>query len=192
MAELVGLREYLNGPYNKTIFDDIYNSGNSWFFHMHDRKVVKSKILENLKYDVRIKTGDSEELIQKTEIKLLYPEENSEKIRKIVSKMNKKVEKLNFKAIVDRRNRFFIKNKTLFPMMVEKEVVFITLLEGEIIKGIISDFTRFEITLNLKGGIPVTLLRHSIYDARNKKGRCLLKSTQQKSRDWKKSPVFVE
>jgi len=192
MAELLGLRDHLNGPYKKTVFDDIYKSGKPWVFHMHDRKIVKGEILENQTYDVRMRSDGMEELIQKTDIKLLYPEEYAEKIRVLIKKIDKKVAKSNLKAIEVRRDRFFIKNKTLFPLMIEKEVVFLTLLEGEIIKGLIFDFNRFEITINLKGGIPVTILRHSVYDARNKKGRCLLKSTQQKSRDWKKSSVYSQ
>jgi hypothetical protein len=72
-----------------------------------------------------------------------------------------------------------------------REVVFFTLLEGEIIRGIISAFNRYDITVLLKGGTPLTILRHSIYDLRNKKGRCLLKSIQEKHRDWEKSDLFV-
>ena len=75
--------------------------------------------------------------------------------------------------------------------MKEKQVVFFTLLEGEIIRGIIADFSRFDITVNLKGGIPVTVLRHSIYDVENKEGRSFLKSFQEKYRDWEKSELFV-
>ena len=59
------------------------------------------------------------------------------------------------------------------------------------VKGIIADFSRYEITLNLKGGTPVTILRHAIYDLRDKRGRCYLKTFQETHRDWEKSPLFV-
>ena len=75
--------------------------------------------------------------------------------------------------------------------MKDKEVVFFTLLEGEIIRGLITGFSRYEITMSLKNGNPVTILRHSIYDLRNKKGRCFLKKFQEEHRDWEKSPLFV-
>jgi len=192
MGELIGLRDYLQGPYNNSIFDTILKQDKPCFFHMHNRKVILGKLLENQKYDVLIKYDGREELIQKTDIKFLYPEADTEQIQSLIKKHDKKVEKKNLGPIVERKSRFFIKNKTLFPLMKENEVVFFTLLEGEIIRGIISEFTRFEITVNLKGGIPLTFLRHSVYDLRNKKGRCLLKSTQQISRDWKKSPLFQE
>ena len=64
-------------------------------------------------------------------------------------------------------------------------------MEGEIVKGIVTDFTRYDITVTLKGGIPVYILRHSVYDLRDKRGRCFLKSFQEKRRDWEKSDLFV-
>ena len=75
--------------------------------------------------------------------------------------------------------------------MKDKQVLFFTLLEGEIIRGIIADFSQYDITVNLKGGLPVVVLRHSIYDARDKTGRCLLKTFQDEHQDWQKSPLFV-
>ena len=75
--------------------------------------------------------------------------------------------------------------------MKERTILFFTLLEGKIIKGIVAGFSRYEITVNLKVGMPITILQHGIYDLRNKKGRCFLKSFQETSRDWEKSPLFV-
>ena len=93
--------------------------------------------------------------------------------------------------IVSPSRRRFVKNKSLFPLMKEKEVVLITLLEGEMIRGIIEGFTRYDITINVKGGRPVTVLRHCLYDMRDKRGRCYLKSVQEERRDWEKSPLYV-
>ena len=75
--------------------------------------------------------------------------------------------------------------------MKDREVVYFTLLEGEIVRGIIGGFSRYDVTLHVKGGLPVVLLRHSIYDLRNKRGRCYLKSFQDAHRDWKKSRYFL-
>jgi hypothetical protein len=60
--------------------------------------------------------------------------------------------------------------------MQQREVLFITMLEGEIIRGLILAFSRYDLTIGLKGGIPIVALRHSILDVRDKKGRCYLKS----------------
>jgi hypothetical protein len=65
-------------------------------------------------------------------------------------------------------------------------------LEGDIIRGLVDAFTRYDITVHLKGGIPVSLLRHRVYDLRDKKGRCYLKTFQETHRDWKKSGLYVD
>ena len=75
--------------------------------------------------------------------------------------------------------------------MKERTALFFTLLEGEVLKGIIAAFNRYEITAHMKGGLPLTILRHSIHDIRDKKGRCYLKNIQEKSEDWKKSGLYV-
>jgi hypothetical protein len=106
-------------------------------------------------------------------------------------KTDEKVRALGLEPIFSPHKRYFVKNKSLFPLMKEREVVFFTLLEGEMIRGLIAGFTRYDITVHLKGGQPVTILRHSVYDLRNKKGRCFLKRFQEEHRDWEKSPLFV-
>jgi sRNA-binding regulator protein Hfq len=121
---------------------------------------------------------------------LLYPAELAERVRPLI-KMEDKVRSLGLQAVPAPGKRSHIKNKSLFPLMKEREVVFFVLLEGEKVRGVISDFSRYEITVTLKGGLPVTLLRHSVHDLRNKRGRCFLKSFQETHRDWEKSPLFV-
>ena len=76
--------------------------------------------------------------------------------------------------------------------MKEREVLFFTLLGGEKLKGIVGSFSRYEIVLNMKGGAPVTILRHGVHDVRNKKKRCFLKSTQEYTKDWKRSRLYME
>ena len=69
-------------------------------------------------------------------------------------------------------------------------MVFFTLLEGEILRGLITAFSRYDINLNLKGGLPLVILRHSVHELRNKKGRSFLKRFQAQSKDWQKSDLF--
>jgi len=194
MVELKGLRDYLESSYNDSVFDTITDSQAPWSFHLHGQRVVTGMLLENRQYEIQLKQEEKEEEeeIPKIEIKLAYPHDLAERILPLIKKKDKKTAKKNLGPIIEVKNRHFIKNKTLYPLMMEKEVVFFTLLEGEVIRGIITGFSRFDITMGLKGGVPLTFLRHSIVDARNKKGRCLLKSTQQTSRDWKKSALFSD
>lgn len=192
MAHLLGLQEYLDEFYNISILDQALSSKQPWVFHLHNHRIVKATVTENLKYDIKVKIeGKGEELLPKVNIKLVYPQELSESVRPLL-KMDKKVKDLGLEPILAPGKRYHVKNKSLFPLMKEKKVVFMTLLEGEIVRGVIAGFSRYEITVNLKGGTPITVLRHSIYDLRDKIGRCFLKSFQDKSRDWEQSELFAE
>lgn len=191
MCYLEGLQDYLDEYYDLSVFDRALDSNTGWSLHLHNHRIVRARVLENLTYDIRCEVeGEGEQTIQKVEVKCLYPSEGSDAIAPMI-KTDKKVADLAMEPLFSPHKRFFIKNKTLFPLMKEEEVLFFTLLEGERIKGLLAAFSRYDLTVNLKGGVPVTILRHSIYDLRNKKGRCFLKSRQETLRDWEKSPLFV-
>ena len=191
MGEILGLQEYLNKFYNKSTIKQAAGLGQPLEFHLHGRRIIKGRLLEDLVYDIKVETESQEEqVLPKVELKFFYPAHLSESTMPSI-KLNKEVKALDLGPIFSPKERFFVKNKSLFPLMKDQEVVFFTLLEGEIIRGIISGFNRYEITVNLKTGNPVTILRHSIYDLRNKKGRCFLKSFQEEHRDWEKSRFFV-
>lgn len=191
MAGLQGLSEYLERNYHTSVFDQAFDSKSLWEVHIHPDRIVSAKIIANLQYDIKLDTdGQGEEELQKTRIKLLYPIENAQIIRPLIKK-DKKVGSLNLEPEISPKNRHHIKNKSLYPIMEEKQVVFFTLLGGEVIRGLVAAFSRYDITVNLKGGIPVTFLRHSVYRFEDKKGRSYLKSIQEKQKDWQKSPLYI-
>jgi len=191
MGHLLGLSEYLDEAYHVSVFDQAFSSKQPWEFHLHNNRIIKAEVSENLKYDLNIKIhGETDEVLPKINIKLIYPAEQSDPVRGLL-KTDKKVKGLGLEPISSPKDRYHIKNKTLFPLMKERDVVFFTLLEGEIIRGVIAGFSRYDITVSLKGQLPITIMRHSIYDLRDKKGRCFLKSAQEKLRDWEKSDLFV-
>lgn len=191
MKYLRGFKDYLDENYLDSVFDSAKNLNNYWTFHLHGQQLLSAIITQNSTYEVEL-TDENQvsTTIPKTQIKLLYPSESSQKIQKSI-KFDPKVKKLLLQPIITARPRYHIKNKSLFVLMKEKQVVFFTLLEGEIIRGLVTAFTRYDITVNLKGGVPVTLLRHGTYDLRDKKGRCYLKSFQEIHRDWKKSELYI-
>jgi hypothetical protein len=192
MRYLLGLQEYLHQHYRRSVFDEALASGEPWEFHLHKRRIVKRSIIENMTYDLKVKgDGLNEATIPKTDIKIVYPEKLSGAVLPVL-KVDRRVRDLSLEPIIAPGERYHVKNKTLFPLMKERRVLFFTLLEGEVVKGIVAGFSRYEITIHLKGGTPVTILRHSVYDIRDKKGRCFLKASQEKTRDWEKSGLYVE
>jgi hypothetical protein len=191
MSHLLGLQDYLDAHYQHSIFDQAKDSDVPWELHLHGRRIVNVRVLENLPYDLQADLeAEGPQLIQKTDIKLIYPASAAEQVRPLI-KTEQKVMDLGLLPIRSPSRRHHVKNKSLFPLMKDREVLFFTLLEGEMVKGIIVDFSRYEITVNLKGGTPVTILRHAIYDLRDKRGRSYLKTFQETHRDWEKSRLFV-
>lgn len=192
MKHLKGFKDYLDENYANSIFNLALESKQYWTVYLHGHKLLTAKVTQNFIYEVELTDENMvSQTIPKTQIKALYPIELNPLIKKKI-KSDSKVKKLHLEPIVTARPRYHIKNKTLFVLMKEREVVFFTLLEGEIIRGLVSAFTRYDITVHLKGGTPVTLLRHSVYDLRDKKSRCYLKAFQEIHRDWKKSSLYIE
>jgi hypothetical protein len=191
MGQIEGLRDYLRTAYNLSIFDQAVEAEALWTMHLHGHRVVQAKVIENKQYELVIDiAGQGPEEIHKLQVKCLCPADQTDAFDKML-KIDKKIRTLELEPIYAPAERYNIKNKTLFPLMKERQVVFCTLMEGELIRGIVAEFSRYDLTIHAKGGLPVTILRHSIYDMRNKQGRCMLKSFQQQHRDWEKSSLFV-
>jgi sRNA-binding regulator protein Hfq len=193
MAHLSGFDEYRKENLGKSVFKNVLASDEPWCIHLNGQtSSLNARIVKDDTYEVTIETENKEEsVLKKLDIKYLYPGNQQEQILPLLKKTDKKVKKMGLTPSDSLSGRHFVKNKSLYPLMKEREVVFFTLLDGDIIRGVVLAFSMYDITVGLKGGIPLTLLRHSIYDLRNKAGRCYLKSFQQTARDWEKSPLFV-
>jgi len=190
-GHLVGLSEYLAEHDSRSIFDDVLASGTLWNFHAHPGRVITARLTGLETYDVTLTPAEGKAgTLRKHDIHFLYPTERATAVEKLV-KPDKAVQALGLEPTVFHRDRQFVKNKTLFPLMEERTVVFITLRDGSVIRGLITGSSRYDIHVSMKGGVAVTLLRHSLHDIQDKDGRCYLKPVQEKRKDWKKSSVFV-
>ncbi len=191
MGHLEGLREHLKSVRGHSVFNELLAAQTVWEMRLHGQRVVQARVVENQTYEMVLDIdGHGRETIHKLQVKCLYPVESAADVEKQL-KIDKKVLGLGLGPIEAAAQRYIVKNKTLFPLVKEREVVFCTLMEGEVIRGLIADFSRFEMIMHAKGGLPMVILRHSIYDLRTKKGRCMLRSFQEEHRDWQKSALFV-
>lgn len=193
MYRISGFNHYLEQNYERSTFSELLASGDSWYFHLHGGELIAARIVADRVYDFDALPADIDasasavpRAIAKLEVKLMYPAEFRGQVEKLL-KTDEKVAERGMSPIAKPGERNHIKNRTLFPLMRENVVVFVTLFEGEVVRGLIGGFSRYEIMVKLKGGIPVTVLRHAVYDIRDKQGQCYLKSVQQQAKDWLKS-----
>lgn len=192
MAFLAGLNDYLLKNYRHSTFEEAAASGAPCCLHLHGHAIVQGSIAANDTYDITVTAHDgARHEVPKTRIKLLYPAEFADRVQAQI-KIDADVEARQLEPIITVKQRYFVKNKTIYTLMRTQEVLLVTLLEGEVLKGLIYSFSRYEITLALKDGTRAVILRHAILDIRNKQGRCYLKSSQQTLRDWTKSELYID
>lgn len=191
MASLNGFREYLADNDHRSLLEEARLTGRELVFHLHGHRVVRAGIAANDNYELTLSTLEGQDVaLHKTDLKFFYDLEFADRVPSLL-KSDSKVRSLGLEPMVSTRGRHFVKNKSLYPLMLDREVLFLTLLEGEVLRGVLDGFNRYELKIRLKGGLPVTVMRHAIYELKNKKGQSFLKSVQQSRKDWKQSWLYV-
>ncbi|WP_300672334.1 hypothetical protein [Desulfoluna sp.] len=190
MTQLQGFSDYKKEHYEFSGFNTLETSQEKTRFLLHNQRSLAGVLVRQTTYDLHVATDQDEVVIPKVEVKCHFPEASTEVITRLI-KTDKKATALGMGPIHAPAHRYFIKNKTLYPLIRERQVILLTLLEGEVIKGLLENFSRYDIELKMKGGVAITVLRHAVYDIRDKKGRCYLKSFQKEARDWKRSEWYA-
>ncbi len=178
---LAGLTEYLEAHQRNSIFVREAGGETSWCLFLHGDQRRKGKILRDETYEFELVTEEGvTEKIHKVKVKMLCGAADEEEVLGRL-KVNEALKEAPEGPHFGPRYRHHIKNKTLYPLMNRREVLFFTTLEGEVLRGIVTGFSRFEINLNMKGGVAVVLLRHAVFDVRDKKGRSYTKEAVEKA-----------
>jgi sRNA-binding regulator protein Hfq len=190
MTQLQGFSDYKKDRYESSCFTALEESGEETLFLLHGRTSLTGTLVCQTIYDIHVESDKGEVVIPKVEVKCHAHASAAYVVNKLI-KPDKSVSALELGPIHAPAHRHFIKNKTLYPLIKEKQVMLITLLEGEVIKGLVENFSRYDIEMRIKGGVGLTILRHAVYDIKDKKGRCYLKSFQKEAKDWKRSELYA-
>ncbi len=181
---LTGLSEYLEENQYNSIFLGAVEKEDPLCLFLHGGQEQLGKVQNDDKYEFDFLNNEGVlEKIHKVKVKFLCSlSERGEVLKQV--KRDEAVAKKSEGPHFSPRFRHHIKNKSLYPLMNRKEVIFFTLVEGEVLRGIITGFSRYEINLNMKQGTPAILMRHSIIDIKDKKGRSYLKSVVEKNKKY--------
>ena len=177
---LEGLDDYLKAHQKDSIFAQEAGRGTAWCLFLHGNERKAGEIQSDQTYEIDFLTQEGVvEKIHKVKVKILCEASREQEVVALL-KTDEALKASPEGPHFGPRYRHHIKNKTLYPLMNRKEVLFFTMLEGEVLRGIVAGFSRFEISLHMKGGVPAVLLRHAVFDVRDKKGQSYSKEAVEK------------
>ncbi len=170
------LRRYLAEHYERSVFDAAGAEGETYALHLHGGRRAVGRIVRAGRYDFVLAARDGgEERFRKLDVLFLYPARLAAEVGRRL-RHDPGVAARGLGPVERVRQRHHVKNKTLFPFMQTRTVLRFTTLAGDVLQGLVTGIHRYELDLALKGGVPVTLMRHAVFDVRDKKGVSWLKA----------------
>lgn len=177
-ASCDALETYLKEHGRDSFFEKECGSGAAWCFFLHDQKKLTGTIVRNEKFECDVSDPQGgEQRIHKVRVKFACPAGVAEEIEGQI-KRNEAVAARKEGPHFLPKYRHPIEDQVLFDLMNSREVLYFTTLEGEVLRGIIRGFSKYEIQIGMKRNLPVVLLRHGVYDLRDKRGRSYRKKRQ--------------
>ena len=192
MGYLRGLDSYLKQNYDRNIFKEFKLQNRVLHFHLAGHQELTRKIKKVVTFDLDLIDRERQVIrYPKLHIKFYYPVKIKEAIRPLLD-TDPEVVAMNLPPLRHIPERHHIKNKTLYHLMMERQAVVITLLDGDVLRGFIDDFTRYEIFLKFHDNLRIVVLRHAVLRFTDFRGRNMLKEFQETARDWEKSSLWVD
>ena len=140
------------------------------FFGLYDHALVPATITAFTKYDFVLQValnpdsigakGESREL-PKTDVKYCYKAEDATGIQSIIS-YNEEIKKQDLKPIVQPSKRYSINTSVIIQARRARQTIEVTMLEGEVFRGLVDWVSRYEIKMILDNGSKVVVFRHAI------------------------------
>ena len=150
---------------NRSCLDELLISGSQMVFGLHGGRVVTAKVDDVQPYMATLlntETGEKEE-IHKLQFKYAY-DQGYEKAFKKALKWDPALKETPREPITRPQDRYSISDKRLFQLLDAKELLSITLLEGENIKCVLDWYGRFELGSSLKNSdATVHIFRHALH-----------------------------
>ncbi|MFH1727468.1 MAG: cold shock domain-containing protein [Pseudomonadota bacterium] len=133
-------------------------------FKLTGRRTINGLVNEVKSYDFVVALSREETIeVKKIETKCIYKYSNGGPISKLikVDEMTRRKKLMPSEKIKD---RYFIPNILLEETVKNSKEVTVTLSDGEVIKGPISWFTKYEMLIAVSPRLKVLVFRHSVVD----------------------------
>ena len=136
--------------------------GHKTVLTLRDRR-LKGEVVSNGSYNFvfREDGAEAEEEIHKLEAVYAYEPNHWKKVRKGIKK-DKAVAAQSLRPAERPQDRYGCSDKRLFRYLDADADVVVTTLTGELLRGKVGWFSRYEFCLQLKTGVPVVIFRHAL------------------------------
>lgn len=132
---------------------------------LHGKRVVTGQIQEATAYSLlfRHERADGEpEEIHKLQVKYAYAPDDWKRAKKAM-KIDKALAAIPREPVVRPQDRYGCSDRRLFTYLDKEQDITVTLLEGEILRGRVTWFSRYEIGLEIRGEAEIGVFRHALH-----------------------------
>ncbi|MBT3217660.1 MAG: hypothetical protein HN348_01095 [Proteobacteria bacterium] len=131
---------------------------------LHGKRRITAVIdsVDSYTFQVIPEKGEVEE-IHKLQLKYICGVDDYKQLRKVL-RTNKALSKNPLEPVEKPQDRYSCGDRRLFQYLDRGKEVEITLLEGEIIRGVVVWFSRFEFCLRVRSRANVVILRHALHN----------------------------
>ncbi|MEZ4316048.1 MAG: hypothetical protein R3F61_01020 [Myxococcota bacterium] len=157
------LQEHRDANRDRTMLEP----GNRLTFGLHGRRVVTGVVGAATPYSFMLTPDEGEaEEIHKLQVKFAYAPEHWKRAKKAI-RMDKVLSKTPREPIPRPQDRYGCSDKRLFSYVDRRDEIGVTLLEGEMIRGTVKWFSRYEIGLEVRGDVDIFVFRHALHEVTN-------------------------
>ena len=132
-------------------------SGAPQVFHLHGLRRIQGKVVGVDAYEIEVQGADGVERVHKLQVKLVHSPDARVKIGAAAGQAAAE-------PIKRPQDRFACSDKRLFAALDAGHEVRIQTLEGDVVSGLLTRVSRWEVGLRQKGGGELVAFRHAIAD----------------------------
>ena len=131
---------------------------------LHDGRTVKGEIVRVEPYTLQVTTGpDAVEDLHKLQVKFAYDPSHWKKVKKGVKQDKRRAEGVAEPAERP-QDRYSCSDRRLFGYMDHQTDIVASLLGGDVLRGVVTWFSRYEFGLKLRSDVDITVFRHALRD----------------------------
>ena len=133
------------------------------FFGLYNHTLLPVTVTGFTKYDFVLQGELERQELPKTNVKYCYKAEDAADVQSII-RYNDEIKEQNLKPIIQRKKRYSINTRTIVQARRDRHTIEVTMLEGEVFRGLVDWVSRYEIKMILENESKIVVFRHAICD----------------------------